>query len=282
MRKRFRHGAVDDLEVAAAGELLELHQREVGLDAGGVAIHDEADRAGRRDDGGLRVAVAVLLAELERAVPGARARARSSVWSGQARVVERHRRCRELLVARRLAMGGAAVVADDAQHVLAVLLVARERPELAPPSRPRSHRTTPVMIAVSAPQMRAAFGRIVGDAGGHQQAADIGVAEAERAVVVGELARSPSTGTAPSAPRFRARWSTAARHARSAATSNALVVASRNCSRFSEARLHAVSSRNMYSEHGFDARIAPDAGQVCQSLMVVWNCMPGSAEAQAA
>ena len=33
----------------------------------------------------------------------------------------------------------------------------------------------------------AAFVGIVGDAGGHQQAADIGVAEAERAVLVGEL-----------------------------------------------------------------------------------------------
>ena len=52
--------------------------------------------------------------------------------------------------------------------------------------------------------------------------------------------------------------------------------------RFSEARLHAVSSRNMYSEHGLEARIGPDAGQVCQSLMVVWYWTPGSAEAQAA
>src|SRR5687768_18333347 len=32
--QRLRHGAVDDLEIAAAGELLELHQREVRLDAG--------------------------------------------------------------------------------------------------------------------------------------------------------------------------------------------------------------------------------------------------------
>src|SRR5512144_1577832 len=56
----------------------------------------------------------------------------------------------------------------------------------------------------------------------------------------------------------------------------------RNGIRLSEARLHAVSSRNMYSEQGFDARIGPDLGHVCQSLMVVWNWMPGSAEAQAA
>src|SRR5271154_7070800 len=55
-----------------------------------------------------------------------------------------------------------------------------------------------------------------------------------------------------------------------------------NDKRFSDARLHAVSSRNMYSEHGLEARIGPDAAQVCQSLIVVWNCRPGSALAQAA
>src|SRR5262245_2941133 len=65
------------------------------------------------------------------------------------------------------------------------------------------------------------------------------------------------------------------------ATSKRLA-ASRKRIRLREARLQAVSSRNMYSEHGLDARIGPDFGQVCQSLMVVWNWMPGSAEAQAA
>ncbi|MNL75409.1 hypothetical protein D3C87_2012100 [compost metagenome] len=61
-----------------------------------------------------------------------------------------------------------------------------------------------------------------------------------------------------------------------------LVFASLNCSRFNEARLQAVSSRNMYSEHGLDARIGPAAGQVCQSFIVVLKCRPGSADAQAA
>src|ERR1700692_4961119 len=61
-----------------------------------------------------------------------------------------------------------------------------------------------------------------------------------------------------------------------------LPIAVRNWSRLSEARLQAVSSRNMYSEHGLEARIAPPAGQVCQSLIEVWNWMPGSAQAQAA
>ena len=69
--ERQRHHAVDDLEIAAAGELLELDQREVGLDAGGVAIHHQADGAGRRDHRGLGVAIAMLLAEGQRQVPGA-------------------------------------------------------------------------------------------------------------------------------------------------------------------------------------------------------------------
>src|SRR5262249_53723805 len=56
----------------------------------------------------------------------------------------------------------------------------------------------------------------------------------------------------------------------------------RKASRFNDARLHAVSSRNMYSEHGFDALIRPLSGQVCQSLIVVSNWIPGSAEAHAA
>src|SRR3546814_13572550 len=38
----------------------------------------------------------------------------------------------------------------------------------------------------------------------------------------------------------------------------------------------------MYSEHGFEALIRPEAGQVCHSLIVVSNWMPGSAQDQAA
>src|SRR5215831_20612565 len=56
----------------------------------------------------------------------------------------------------------------------------------------------------------------------------------------------------------------------------------RNFTRLMEARLHAVSSRNMYSEHGLLALIRPSAGQVCHSLIVVSNCTPGSAHDHAA
>src|SRR4026209_526927 len=64
-----RQALVDDLEVAAARELLELDQREVRLDAGGVAIHDEPDGAGGGQHRDLGIAVAELLAEADRAVP---------------------------------------------------------------------------------------------------------------------------------------------------------------------------------------------------------------------
>src|SRR5437764_14705043 len=67
-----------------------------------------------------------------------------------------------------------------------------------------------------------------------------------------------------------------------ASTSKRCFLRSWNVSRLSEARLQAVSSRNMYSEHGLLARISPCSGQVCQSFTVVWYCRPGSAEAQAA
>src|SRR5687768_10469867 len=58
--------------------------------------------------------------------------------------------------------------------------------------------------------------------------------------------------------------------------------ARRNFMRFSDARLHAESSRNMYSEHGFDALMRAVLMHGCQSLMVVSYCMPGSPQIQAA
>src|SRR5690349_20469658 len=49
-----------------------------------------------------------------------------------------------------------------------------------------------------------------------------------------------------------------------------------NFIRFSDDRLHAESSRNMYSEQGFDALIRAVFLQGCHRLTVVSNCMPGS------
>src|SRR5262245_31077479 len=56
----------------------------------------------------------------------------------------------------------------------------------------------------------------------------------------------------------------------------------RNFIRFSDARLQALSLMDMYSEHGFDAVIRLVFGSVCQALIVVSYCTPGSAHSQAA
>src|SRR5580700_11176285 len=50
----------------------------------------------------------------------------------------------------------------------------------------------------------------------------------------------------------------------------------RNLRRLKLARLHAESSRNMYSLHGFDALMRAVFLLVCQRLIVVSYCMPGS------
>ena len=51
-----RHGLVDDLEHAAAGQKFVLRQRDVWLDAGCVAVHHKRDRSGRGQHGDLRIA----------------------------------------------------------------------------------------------------------------------------------------------------------------------------------------------------------------------------------
>src|SRR5215213_5064324 len=56
----------------------------------------------------------------------------------------------------------------------------------------------------------------------------------------------------------------------------------RNFMRFSDARLQAESSTCMYSEHGLDALMRPELGDVCHWLIVVSYCTPGSAQRHAA
>src|SRR5215217_7486360 len=56
----------------------------------------------------------------------------------------------------------------------------------------------------------------------------------------------------------------------------------RNFMRLIDARLHAESSTCMYSEHGFDALMRPEFGDVCHWLIVVSYWTPGSAQRHAA
>ena len=185
------HRAVDDLEVAAAGQLLELHQREVGLDAGGVAVHHQADGAGGRDDAGLGVAVAVLLAQLKRTIPRGPG-ALHEVRVRAVRGVQRHREGRKFLVARGLRVGRPAVVADDPQHVLGIGLIAGEDTQLGG-HLGRSGVSDTGQDGAERTAQRPALIRVIAMAEHHQEPADIGVSEAEGAVPVGQL-RDPGAG----------------------------------------------------------------------------------------
>ena len=65
LAQRARDGLVDDLHRAAADQLLELDQREVRLDAGGVAVHHEADGV-VADEAGCHVGDVLRHGEVER------------------------------------------------------------------------------------------------------------------------------------------------------------------------------------------------------------------------
>ena len=128
--KGFRHRLVDNLEVAAARELLEFDEGEVGFNPGRVAVHDEADGASWRDDSRLRVAVTVLFAKRQRAVPGTLRRFDETLVGARG-VVERHGRHREFFITVGEAVSRAAVVAHDAQHFRRVRRVPREGSQFA-------------------------------------------------------------------------------------------------------------------------------------------------------
>ena len=88
-----RHGPVDDLEHAAAGQLLVLDQGDVGLDAGRVAVHHEGDRAGRGQHGDLAVAIAVLAAHARGIRPRPRAASASRSAGADGSIASAASRC---------------------------------------------------------------------------------------------------------------------------------------------------------------------------------------------
>ena len=167
-----RDGLVDDLEEALADELLVLDERDVRLDPGRIAIHHERDRAGRRQDGDLGVAVAELLAELERLVEdGGRAAASRSFGTP--------------LVG--IAVGRVAVLGDDPQERLAVLLVALERAAVVAGDDGRLLVRLAVHDRGQGGGVVAALVGVVGETAAHEQRAEVGVAEAERPELVAVL-----------------------------------------------------------------------------------------------
>ena len=169
--QRPRDGLVDDLHRAAADELLELHQGEVGLDAGGVAVHHEADGAGGREHRGLRVAEAVGLTQRDHVGPRGR---RQLVGRGVVDVQSAHRVVGGLVLAHDplvgLGVAGVPVVGADHAGQLGRALVGGPGHQRGDG---RGHRTATLGV--------------VAQAHGHQQGAEVGVADAELAVVDGGL-----------------------------------------------------------------------------------------------
>ena len=175
--ERLRHGVVDDLDDAAAHQLLVLDQRQVGLDAGGVAIHHEADGAGGRDHRHLRVAVAVAAAGFVGVVP-ALLRA----------LVERRGNVVAVDAAHRVAMH-----ADHFQERLLVRRVAGERPDGFGDARTGQIRL-PAHHGGDGAGVVAALVAVVGNAHRHQQRAQVGEAQAQRPVSCASSRRSSAVG----------------------------------------------------------------------------------------
>src|SRR5579885_1791610 len=112
--ERAWHGLIDDLEHPAADQFLVLDQRDIGLDAGRVAIHHESDRAGGRNHGSLRIAIADGAPELQRVVPDV---------AGSLPQFQRH------VLGLELFASAVAMTLDYLKHRLAIDRIALERAE---------------------------------------------------------------------------------------------------------------------------------------------------------
>ncbi|NRP51496.1 hypothetical protein XMM354_003294 [Aliiroseovarius sp. xm-m-354] len=183
--QRGRHRLVDDLKIATTRKFLELHQRKVRLNPRGVAVHHQTDGARGRDDRGLRVAVAMRFAKFQRLVPAGFGNLDQPGLRAIG-VIQRHRLDRKLLIPIRFTIGGGAVVADDPQHVIGVLCIAREGPQftrhlgrggIGHTSHDRGERAA----------KGAALVAVIGIAHVHQQPADVRIAQTKRAEVIRPL-----------------------------------------------------------------------------------------------
>ncbi len=181
----FGHAAIDDFEVAAARQFLELHQCEIGFDAGCIAIHHQTNCSGRRDDGGLRVAEAKIFAHGKRIVPCALRRF-GQIILNNCRQIERHGQGGQRFIAFGFAVCRAAMIAHHFQHGVPVRREFGEGAKLA-----RHLRRCCIGHArhggADSASDGAPFAAVIGDARSHQQPANIGKAQTQRAVIIGQL-----------------------------------------------------------------------------------------------
>ena len=169
--ERYRNSAVDDLHQTAAHQLLVFHQRDIGLHARGVAVHHEADGAGRRKHGRLRVAVAEVLAQLNRFLPRLLRRA-IQIGRHEFRIDLAH---------------GVAVLAHHAEKRVAVPVVAGKRPAVIARDPRRLRVRFTCHHGRDGGRIGASLVAVVRQTARHQQRAEIRVSEAERPVVVAVL-----------------------------------------------------------------------------------------------
>ena len=67
--QRFGDNTVDNLEIAAARQFLELDDSKIRLNAGGVTIHDQTNGAGWRNHGCLGITVTMGFTKLKGVIP---------------------------------------------------------------------------------------------------------------------------------------------------------------------------------------------------------------------
>ncbi len=159
------HGLVDDLHHPAAGQLLVFDQGDVGLDAGRVAVHHEADRPGRGEHRGLGVAEAVTPALDQHFVP--------DLAGGDL----------EILRAAVDVVHVVPVHFHDVEHRRAVVLEGVERANRRGQLRAGAERR-PVHQGRDRAGQAPGLVRIVGEPAGHEQAAEVRVAQADRPVAM--------------------------------------------------------------------------------------------------
>ena len=176
---------VDDLEVTTARKLLELHQCEVWLNARGVTVHHQTDGPRRRNHSGLSVAVTVLFATFECAIPRGLGRLDQG-WNGTVLRDQRHRQNGQAFIAIRLTIGSATVVANHAQHGIGVLGIAGEGTALRRNFSRRFVGDTGHKRRKTATN-GATFVRVVAKTHRHQQRANVCEAQTQRPVFVRQL-----------------------------------------------------------------------------------------------
>ena len=185
------HRRIHDTQVAAADQLLVLHQAQFGFDPGGVAVHHERDRPGRSDHGGLRVPDATGLAAGHSAIPPRTRSDAHTLRHGRQACCLSHSRHSSVWVhevhGRFDAVQRVAVPAQHAAHRIRVRLEAVKR------SQTLSH-VSRSGIRLAAHQRsqrcreRPCLRRVVGDAGCHQQRPQIRETKAELTEAPGRLA----------------------------------------------------------------------------------------------